>query len=171
MSLESTISKANKEVEQGRLWRAKEILGSSLSTYGYSPELVGALAEVLLKMGDDLEAGKYLLLSVDVPSESQRSAIDLFLSRCSTQNYQDLLAKFPTRVRFEDRDRYPEFLRNHLTEIGAPQQLNAGKQSREKSSSILSVLFPIGFIILTLLILVCAVFGAFMLCLLIWDSL
>jgi hypothetical protein len=123
MTIESTISRAADEIANGRLWRAKEILGSSISTYGYSREVFHALAKVLRQMGDDLEAGKFLLLAVDKPSASEYDAINLFLSRYEDQNYRKLLATFPAAARLGNRDDYPEFLRTCLTEYGAPQTL------------------------------------------------
>ncbi len=39
MALASTLKRAEDEIENGRLWRAKEILSSSISTYGYEPAL------------------------------------------------------------------------------------------------------------------------------------
>jgi|LakMenEpi03Aug12_release.lakeMendotaPanAssembly.Ray.scaffolds.fasta_scaffold827288_1 hypothetical protein len=123
MTIESTISRAADEITNGRLWRAKEILGSSVSTYGYSREVFHALAKVLRQMGDELEAGKFLLLAVDKPSASELDAINLFLARYDDKNYRKLLATFPTAARLGNRDDYPEFLRTCLTEYGAPQTL------------------------------------------------
>ncbi|MBM3967691.1 MAG: hypothetical protein FJ308_21940 [Planctomycetes bacterium] len=123
MTIESTISRAAAEIANGRLWRAKEILGSSISTYGYSREVFRAFANVLLQMGDDLEAGKFLLLAVDKPSASELDAINLFLARYEDQSYSKLLATFPAAARLGNRDDYPEFLRTCLSEYGAPQTL------------------------------------------------
>lgn len=123
MTVESTISRADAEIGNGRLWRAREILGSSIVTYGYSREIFYALAKVLLEMGEDLEAGKYLLLSVDTPSDTELCAINVFLSRCNDRNFQALLAKFPKVARLRERDAYPEYLRKHLTKINAPQTI------------------------------------------------
>ncbi len=73
MTIQSTLEKAEAEATQGRLWRAKEILASSLVNYGYSREIYLALANLFAEMGESLEAGKYYLLSVDEPSKLKSS--------------------------------------------------------------------------------------------------
>jgi hypothetical protein len=161
MSVQSTISRAEAELANGRLWRAKEILGSSISVYGYSRDLLQSMANVLLRMGDDLEAGKYFLLSVETPTPSQREFIELFLSRCGDQKYHSLLAKFPAATRLENRDDYPEFLRNHLAKNGAPAKLfRATKQSVAVSSGPKDRLFLIGCSVIGFALLACVVVGA-----------
>ncbi len=47
----------------GKLWRAKEILSGRIASQPFSPELYEQLGALLLRMGDDLAAGKFLLLS------------------------------------------------------------------------------------------------------------
>ena len=162
MTVESTISRADDEVANGRLWRAKEILGSSISNYGYSRDILRALATVLLQMGDDLEAGKFLLLSIDTPTEAEMDAINLFLSRCDDQNYGNLLAKFPARARLENRDDYPERLRNHLAEIGAPQTLFPEESSLNATSNpTYDRLFLIGCSLFAFSALACTIVGVY----------
>ncbi|MDQ3686198.1 MAG: hypothetical protein M3430_11450 [Acidobacteriota bacterium] len=58
-----TLEKAERELAQGNLWRAKEILQGSVSDAGYNIELFEKYGIVLLKMGDLPEAGKFLFLS------------------------------------------------------------------------------------------------------------
>jgi hypothetical protein len=101
MTIESTISRAADEITNGRLWRAKEILGSSVSTYGYSREVFHALAKVLRQMGDELEAGKFLLLAVDKPSASELDAINLFLARYDDKTTVNFWQLFPLPLALE----------------------------------------------------------------------
>lgn len=75
MTIESTIRRARSEIEGGRLWRAKEILASSIPHYGYSIEIYRAYADVLIELGDELKAGGYYLLSVDEPNNRQERAM------------------------------------------------------------------------------------------------
>ena len=162
MTIESTISRADIETANGRLWRAREILGSSIPTYGYSREIFNALATVLLKMGDELEAGKYFLLSIDIPTETERVAIDVFLGRCNDRNYRTLLAKFPAAARLENRDDYPEYLRKHLLRIDAPP--NLGQQqiaSNVIPTRVVDRLLLIGCSLFAFSAIACIIIGAY----------
>lgn len=123
MTVDNTISRANQQLLLGQTWRAKEILSSSIPNYEYSKELFYALGSILLQMGDDLEAGKFLLLSVDQPTNNEEKAIKIFLERRRKNHYKDLLASFPKRSRQINREDYPTYLRNYLVEIGAPSKL------------------------------------------------
>jgi len=160
MTVETTISRAEKEIENGRLWRAKEILASSIATYGYSRELLLVLAEVLLKMGDDLEAGKYFLLTVDKPSDREMDAISIFLARYGG-DYRILMARFPPAVRIGRRDEYPEYLRKYLTELGAPQTLGLSeRRSASKLNPLSDLILGAGCFLLALLAIACMFVGA-----------
>ncbi len=72
MALASTLKRAEDEIENGRLWRAKEILSSSISTYGYEPALFRAYAQLVFQLGDRMEAGRFFLLSAIAPTEDER---------------------------------------------------------------------------------------------------
>ena len=122
MTIESTIERANAEIASGRLWRAKEILSSSLSTYGYSREICLAYADVLISLGDKLDAGKFYLLSVDVPTEKQLPAVQLFLKRYQNDNWRQLVSRFPNSVKTIEVGSLPETLANHLLALGAPSE-------------------------------------------------
>ncbi len=160
MTIESTISRAKEEIERGRLWRAKEILASSIANYGYSQELLLVLAEVLLKMGDDLDAGKYFLLSVDSPSDSEMAAISTFLTRYNNHSYRSLLKRFPSAVRLEHRDDYPEYLRSYLADIGAPQTFEQSEMSPALNPLLRDRLYAYGCCLFALLAIACMLIGA-----------
>lgn len=83
---------AERELAQGRLWRAKEVLQGAISN-GYDRELFERLGLVLLRMGDLCEAGRYLFLSGRREAAYQES-IGLFLSR-HQRNPRALFAAFP----------------------------------------------------------------------------
>lgn len=51
------------ELAAGRLWRAKEILRGRLSNSDYDCDLFARYADVLHRMGDEDEAGRYYFLS------------------------------------------------------------------------------------------------------------
>ena len=171
MTVEKTISRATEEIANGRLWRAKEILSSSISTYGYSRPVLQQLGEVLLQMSDDLEAGKFLLLSTDKPNEKELVAIELFLKRYGSLDYQKLLSQFPARVRLFERDDYPELLRSVLLEKGAPETLSSTEEIAANDSSAFGNFFWTGGCILLLLAtLVCFGVGAITIWEMIWKS-
>lgn len=159
MTIESTIVRANKEIQSKRLWRAKEILGSSISTYEYSPELLYAFANVLLLMGDTPEAGKYFLLSVDTPTEAELDAIKIFLSRSENLSYVQLLQKFPPKARLENRDQYPVYLRNHLIETGAPSKIASICHAPKSDVNSNDCLFLVGCGLFALCTVTCALVG------------
>lgn len=161
MPVDKTIARANEEVAANRLWRAREILGSSISTYGYSREIYQALGEVLLKMGDELEAVKCFLLSVDNPNQPQMDAIKLFLTRCSPHDYKSVSARFPACARIESRDDYPKFLRRHLAEIGAPEKLRNELPGKPEFTKATEILFSFGCILFGILFFACAIIGAY----------
>lgn len=113
-------------------------------------------------MGDDLEAGKYILLAVDEPNESELATINLFLSRCRHQDYEHLLKAFPACARIENRDEYPEHLKNHLIDIGAPSVLDANKATATvESNAMYDRLFLFGCSILVFLTITCILTGAY----------
>lgn len=158
MPIETTIANAKTEIAKGRSWRAKELLTSSIGNYGYSKDIFAALGSVLLQMGDDLEAGKYLLLTVDTPSSKELAAINLFLERYAKLKYPALLCKFPLSARLDNRDNYPTFFRDHLTRIGAPKNLQ--KNSLTKRETIIDRLCIAGALFIFLGIVICAFVGA-----------
>lgn len=165
MTVESTIARANAEIVNGRLWRAKEILSSSLSTYGYSPNIYLAYANLLLQAGDDLAAGKYYLLSVDEPDEAQKRAIDLFLTRHQKDDWRQLFSSFPKPAQIQKRDEYPTYLRSHLMSRQAPELLY---QAPLAPSVWTTWVLPAGCLAAALGTALCALVGAYTL--LLWLS-
>ncbi|MFT5301241.1 MAG: hypothetical protein ACI87E_003651 [Mariniblastus sp.] len=159
MTIDNTLSRVDHELMQGRLWRAKEILGSSLSTYGYARKILRNYADVLMRMGDELEAGKYYLLSVDSPNESEQAAIELFFSRFAKVSYQQLLSKFPHGSRLKSRDDYPAPLRKHLVEIGAPPQLATNVQPTATENNRQDLIFRIGCCLIGCSLITCLLVG------------
>ena len=138
MTVDATIRRATKELEGNRVWRAKEILRSSFATYGYSREIFESYADVVRQMGDDLEAGRFYLLSLDHPKTGSEGSINLFLSRFGHENYEQLLSKFPRCSRLPRRDDYPKLLRRHLAELGAPEDLVLCVAASQQSGSVWS---------------------------------
>ncbi len=63
MAVGSSLDRADQAVREGRLWRAKEILQGGMRSAGYDVVFFERLGVLLLRMGDLLEAGKFLFLS------------------------------------------------------------------------------------------------------------
>lgn len=161
MTVESTIERASTEIATGRQWRAKEILASSLQTYGYSREIYYAYANLLLGLGDDLEAGRFYLLSVDEPDTDQSRVMELFLTRYRNDDWQLLRSRFPKSARVLNLGDYPSVLRRRLQSLGAPellipQQIISGQTSKSFSWAI-----PVGCIAAIIALVTCTVIGAY----------
>jgi hypothetical protein len=93
--------KVDKAIAERKLWRAKEILrGRMTSTKDYNSELLRRYGEVLLLMGDDLEAGK-MLFSSGIRHEKYELSIDLFLSRYSRKNADQFWSELPQSLRYQ----------------------------------------------------------------------
>ena len=103
----------------GRLWRAKEILAGRIGSGQYQPDLCEQLGLLLLRMGDDLQAGKFLFLSGQRRPEDQ-AAIDLFVRRHARGGRHALLAAFPAAVRRSSWSQLPPQVQTDLVAVGVP---------------------------------------------------
>ena len=110
--------KADKEVSEGNLWRAKEILQGSIPNAGYDRDLFERLGTVLLIMGDLPEAGRFLFLSGRRKPEYEQ-AIGIFLKKYG-KNWSGLLQTFPRVARLSKLSGYPEVVRRELEQLGVP---------------------------------------------------
>lgn len=84
-------------IESGQLWRAKEILSGRVGTCAFDAELYEQFGTLLLRMGDDIQAGRFLFLSGKRLPDYQ-PAIDLFL-RKHRGGRGEMFAAFPAHVR------------------------------------------------------------------------
>src|SRR5437588_10799902 len=91
--------RAVRELDAGRLWRAKEILQGAVGTSGYEPGLYERYGQVLLRMGDNVEAGKYLFLS-RVQNAGYEGAITLFVNRYKLKNSAQPIFTFPVPAHY-----------------------------------------------------------------------
>lgn len=115
------IKTAEREIANGNLWRAKEILHRAVGHSGYKIEIYEKLGNVLLQMSDLAEAGKYLFLS-GVRKPEYEKAINIFL-----QKYEDkphnLFHPFPKSAKLSKISEYPPTVAEKMREIGLPEQL------------------------------------------------
>jgi hypothetical protein len=105
MAEAACIARARAESDAGRFWRAKQILQGSMRNQGYSLEVYRAYGELLLGVGDLVEAGKYLFLS-GARNDEFVPAIDLYLHRYKI-HWRVLVATFPRAAKLERRLGYP----------------------------------------------------------------
>ena len=115
--------RARREIEAGRLWRAKEILGGNLPTRGYDLTLYEAYGALLAQMGDTLEAGRFLFLSGTLDAR-YREPVELYLRRFGEQDWTHLVGTFPTAAKLPSIAEYPESVSKVLRSLGGTETVN-----------------------------------------------
>ena len=116
------LDKAQAQIEQGRLWRAKEILQGAIRSESYDIQLFEIMGVVLLKMGDLPEAGKFLFLSGVRRPEYQES-IEIFLGKHQRRQPRDFLYLLPRKARLRNVSDYPDQVAQVLRQMGFPEVL------------------------------------------------
>lgn len=109
------LTRVENEIAAGRLWRAKEIIRGTIGNAWPDSEVVERYGQILLLMGDDVEAGKYLWLS-GVRRGEYDPAIALFLRRHARHGRENLLAQIPKSFRRISLNELPPEIRNGLAE-------------------------------------------------------
>jgi hypothetical protein len=127
-------SRAADEVAAGRLWRAKELLRAAAAQSAYGPDLYEQFGAVLLAMGDNLEAGRWLFLSGRRDAEYE-PAITLFLERHGRNGGPRLYASLPAAGRLGGPSHYPPPLCDELRELGVPEDAVPGTHVAELNTS------------------------------------
>lgn len=117
----SFLEKAERELNDGNLWRAKEILQGSIPSAGYDVELFEKLGIVLWRMGDLPEAGKFLFLS-GVRKPEYDEAIGIFRQRYGKKPH-NFLQTLPHTARLSRISEYPEIVAAKLRELNFPEVL------------------------------------------------
>ena len=123
MSVKNTIKKAESELKQNRIWRAKEIIQGSIGNLEFDPELYEYYGNILLSTNDLKEAGKYLFLAGST-DPNYYEAIELFKSRYFKREPKFIYSIFPVRAKLTDLSKYPESIQPTLKEIGFPEKLD-----------------------------------------------
>ncbi len=123
MTKDDTFARVDKAIANGSLWKAKEILQGNVSlAHGYRPDFYEKYGQLLLQMGDLIEAGKYLFLSGKrLPNYEE--AISLYLKRFSKSNSHTLLFTFPKASRLSKIEDYPKEVQKHLLKMGYTSSL------------------------------------------------
>jgi len=116
------VDKAQKELENGNLWRAKEILQGAIRSERYDVQLFEMMGTVLLKMGDLPEAGRFLFLS-GVRKPEYLESIEIFLSRYRKKDWHQFVHVLPRKARLRTVSDYPHEVAQVLREMGSPEIL------------------------------------------------
>jgi hypothetical protein len=105
----------------GKFGRAREILASRMGTDPFNPTTAEQLGSLLLNMGDDIQAGRYLFVS-GVRKPEYQPSIDTFLRRHSRHGWRNLLAALPATVKRCAWSEIPSVVREELRQAGVPQR-------------------------------------------------
>ena len=116
------LDKARRELEDGNLWRAKEILQGAIRSESYNLQLFEMTGTVFLAMGDLPEAGRFLFLS-GVRRPEYLEPIQIFLSKHQHKEPYDFIYLFPRSARLKTVSDYPHDVAQALREMGCPEIL------------------------------------------------
>lgn len=105
------------QISAGSLWRAKEILQGRLADSTYDVILFERYGDVLLRMNDLVEAGKYLFLS-GVRKPEYLDAINLYIGRHANNTIDSLFHTFPSAAKTVDITEFPNNVISELEAIG-----------------------------------------------------
>lgn len=107
-------------IEAKQYWKAKQILRSRIKNIDhYNPELFGLYGEILAKMHDDMEAGKYFFLS-NLRGPDYDDKIELFISRYKNtkkKKYISLSCQFPKIARYRNIKDFPEPIKSDILKL------------------------------------------------------
>ena len=118
-------------VQRGQVWRAKELLRGNIGSGSYDSLLYERYGQLLLDLGEFVEAGKYLFLSGHRCPEFAE-AIKVYLSRHPEDRPEVLYYSFPSAARFRPIARYPLAVRRVLEERGLPRYFARLEQERSE---------------------------------------
>lgn len=107
-------------IQEGKLWRAKEILQGNISACGYDRKLFEKYGQLLLLQRELIEAGKYLFLSAARRPEYEE-AISLYLDRFTRKEPRNLLWTFPFAARLRRIEDYPDAVSQTLAGLSIGQ--------------------------------------------------
>jgi hypothetical protein len=126
----NVLKRAQDHIEAGRLWRAKEILRGTIAS---SPEtaILEAYGRLLERLGDRLEAGKYLYLS-GARTPQDEDAIALFTQRHVNRRGKDFIALFPAAVRRLRFETLPDAVQDDFRARGVTPSMLGPPLERQK---------------------------------------
>jgi len=151
------LSKWEKALNEGKVWRAKEILRSYIKLY-YDTNIYKAYGKILYDLQDFEEAGKYLFMSGEGSDGKYGNAVKLFLSRHERADIEQFLSNLPKRFIYEPFDHYPENVRTYLSIHGYDEKIKKIQKSQYHNEE-LSLPFKIYGVVAILFIFLSIVVG------------
>ena len=128
------IDRVQAEIAADRLWRAKEILRGNIASGRVEPEVLEQYGQLLERMGESVEAGKYLFLS-GIRTPRYARAIELFRQRNAKRRGGDLLAQLPSAIRCRPFELLPPTVQRELREWGIePHSFGSGERATPSRS-------------------------------------
>lgn len=119
---EATFRRADEAIARGEPWRAREIYQGCVRSQEFDQRLYRRYAELLLQLGDRLEAGKYCFLAGWWDGEAGQAA-KLFLDRHRGSGPRAVFDAFPGQAKLPLREDYPPQLAAELEQLGLPERL------------------------------------------------
>jgi hypothetical protein len=161
-----SFERVDEAIAEGRLWRAKEILQGNIAVQDFHAELYERYGQLLLRMSDLAEAGKYLFLS-GARKPGYEASIGLFLDKHRRDPNRIFHAqpRHAKRALWED---LPLPVRQEMDELGftqRPHRLVEERKATWKDALALGT-----FVSVVLVILACTIVGAVVLIRLLWSA-
>ncbi len=114
---ETTYQKAQEAIVNGKLWRAKQILQGNFGSQSFEHRLYEQYGQLLLRMGDLLEAGRFLFFS-GIRHPDYAESINLFLDTFSRTDKKQILLAGPRNARFTRAEDIPDAVKADLKKLG-----------------------------------------------------
>lgn len=149
--------KVERLLAEGKAWRAKEVLRGAIGTSGYDRALYRRYAELLLDLGEEMEAGKYFWLA-GAAGERAGIAVDVYLTRQRRLTGWQLYFDLPSSARLHSWGAYPEEVARELRARGLAE-LPKRRERPEPGDRELPQWVLIGCVLLFVLGLLCAIVG------------
>ncbi len=147
-------------INEGNLGRAREVIDGHLANSGYNTEILEQYGNILLLMGDKVNAGKYLFLS-DKRNDYYSESINLFLKRYGKNGYKNLLHSFPKYIKRLELSQFPDNIRQTLIDDGMPCNIKMNKAVKNLRNPTSNYLMTTGCLIVILIVLIIFGIGLF----------
>ena len=121
-SRDDVLTRVDAELTAGRAWRAKEIIRGAIAGGKAEPAILECYGRLLERLGERVEAGKYLFLS-GIRNPEYEESIALFKARHAKRTGKDLVSQFPAGIRRQEFHALPLILQNELAAMGIAADL------------------------------------------------
>lgn len=129
----SAIDRANRDIDEGNHWLARQRLESHLSTAGYDPELLAKLGEIASAMHDAFNAGRFWLTATAEGAHVD-AAIAVFMAHAGSDPKQ-VAAELHRATRLSTLDSYPPVVQARLQRLGLDMAVVASSPSTPRAKT------------------------------------